>query len=135
MGWSDRHTQNHPCVCSEYTLLPKRTRALGDQHRLMSVHEATPLRGQITVYRLRLADAAADLGTAPRQRGGYAEAGPPPRPALALYESCCGPGHARIAAPLSALGTACAARGRPGEAERLCRRALDLIGTRTSERS
>jgi Flp pilus assembly protein TadD len=101
----------------------------------MSVHEAIHLREQITVYRLRLADAAADLGTALGQRGEYAEAEPLLRQALALYESCCGPDHARLAAPLSALGTACAARGRPGEAERLCRRALDLIGTRTSERS
>jgi Flp pilus assembly protein TadD len=101
----------------------------------MPVHEATQLREQIRVYRMRLADAAADLGIALGRHGEYAEAEPLLRQAIAGYETCCGPDHARLAAPLSALGAACAARGRPGEAERLCRRALDIIHTRAPERS
>jgi hypothetical protein len=101
----------------------------------MSASQATQLQEQIRVYRMRLADAAADLGTALGQRGEYAEAEYLLRQAISIYESCCGMEHARLAAPLSALSVACAARGRPGEAERLCRRALDIIDIRALERS
>ena len=101
----------------------------------MSASQATQLQEQIRVYRMRLADAAADLGTALGQRGEYAEAESLLRQAISIYESCSGMEHARLAAPLSALSVACAARGRPGEAERLCRRALDIIDIGALERS
>jgi Flp pilus assembly protein TadD len=101
----------------------------------MPAHQAGQLREQIRVYRMQLADAAADLGTTLGQRGEYTEAEALLRQAIAVYEACCGPNHVRLAAPLSALGVACAARGRPDEAERLCRRALKIIDTRALERS
>ena len=101
----------------------------------MPVHQAEHLRKQVQAYRMQLADAAADLGTALGQRGEYTEAEALLREAIAVYEACCGPDHVRLAAPLSALGAACAARGRPDEAERLCRRALEIIDTGALERS
>jgi Flp pilus assembly protein TadD len=101
----------------------------------MPVHQARRLQEQVRVYRMQLADAAADLGTALGQRGDYADAEALLRRAIAVYEACCGPNDVRLAAPLSALGAACAARGRPDEAERLCRRALKIINTRALERS
>ena len=101
----------------------------------MSVHQVLQLREQLRTYRVQLADAAADLGSALGRRGEYAEAEPLLRTAVAIYESCCRADDARLAASLTALGAACAARGRPGEAERLCRRALEIIEKRALERS
>jgi Flp pilus assembly protein TadD len=101
----------------------------------MSVDEAGQPSEQLRTYRVRLADAAAGLGTALSRRGEYVEAETLLREAVAIYESCCGADDARLAASLTALGAACAARGRPGESERLCRRALDIITTRGLERS
>jgi tetratricopeptide (TPR) repeat protein len=90
---------------------------------------------EIGVARLRLADAAAELGTLLGALGEHREAEPLLRQAVDIFESCGGPHQARLAGALSALGTACAARGRLDEAERLCRRALQVIDTRALERS
>jgi Flp pilus assembly protein TadD len=49
------------------------------------------------------------------------------RRAVQILEDEYGPDDARLASPLSALGAACAARGRLAEAERLYRRALSLL--------
>jgi tetratricopeptide (TPR) repeat protein len=116
-------------------LLPTRANHPHGQHQVMPVDEAGQLHEQLAVYRMRLADAATDLGSALGQRGEYAEAEALLRQAIAAYESCCGPDDVRLAAPLTALAAACAARGRPGEAERLCRLALQIIHTRALERS
>jgi len=94
----------------------------------MSVDRARGLGEQVREARLRLADSAAQLGTLLGLLGEHGEAEDLLRQAIAIYESSCGAGHVRLAAPLSALGAACAARGRLPEAERLCRRALEILG-------
>jgi tetratricopeptide (TPR) repeat protein len=116
-------------------LLSKRADAPRGQHHVMPVNQAGQLREQIRDHRMRLADATADLGTAFGQRGEYAQAERLLRQAITIYESCSGPDHARLAAPLSALSALCAARGRLGEADRLCRRALTILNTQILEKS
>ena len=124
-------------------MLSKRAPARPGHSRLVSVDQSIhqPSRSgahvgaEIGVARLRLADAAAELGTLLGALGEHREAEPLLRQAVDIFESCGGPDQARLAGALSALGTACAARGRLDEAERLCRRALQIIDTRALERS
>jgi tetratricopeptide (TPR) repeat protein len=93
----------------------------------VSVDQGSQLRERVRVTRLRLADTAAELGTVLGLLGEHAEAESLLRQAIGIYESSCGTDHPRLAAPLNALGAACAARGRLGEAERLYRRALRIV--------
>ena len=104
----------------------------------MSVHQAVEqprqLGNEIPHARLRLADAAAELGALLGQLGDYTEAEPLLRHAVRIYQSRQGRDHLRLAAALTALSGACAARGRLVEAERLSRRALHVIDMEAQER-
>jgi tetratricopeptide (TPR) repeat protein len=93
----------------------------------MSAERAGTLREQVRGARLRFADSAAELAAVLSLLGEHAEAEGLLRQAIGIYESSCGPEHVRLAAPLNALGAACAARGRLAEAERLCQRALRIV--------
>jgi tetratricopeptide (TPR) repeat protein len=108
-------------------LLSKPAGRLPGQHRPVSVHQARTLREQVRAARLRLADEAAELGAVLGLLGEHAEAEGLLRQAIGIYESSCGTDDPRLAAPLNALSSACAARGRLAEAERLCHRALRIV--------
>jgi len=82
--------------------------------------------------RLRLADVAAELGTVLGSLGEHTEAENLLRQAIGIYESNCGTHDPRLAAPLTALGATCAARGRLAEAEALHHRALHIINPRST---
>jgi Flp pilus assembly protein TadD len=107
--------------------------------RSVSVHQAvdspSQLGNQVSLARVHLADAVAELGTLLSQLGEFREAESLLRRAVAIYESRPGPDVFRLAAALSALSVACAARGRFGEAERLSRHALQIIDPKAQEQS
>jgi tetratricopeptide (TPR) repeat protein len=116
-------------------LLSKRAFARSGHDRSVSIHETREQPGQlgdeVWLARLRLADAATELGALLSQLGEYREAESLLRHAISTYESRRGPNGAGLAAALNALSATCAARGRLGEAERLCRRVLQIINANT----
>ncbi|WP_354643706.1 tetratricopeptide repeat protein [Kitasatospora camelliae] len=79
------------------------------------------------------ADAAVALGTRLEAVGEHARAEEALRHAVRIYEAAYGPDDRRLALPLNALGTACAARGRLAEAERLLTRSLALLARDRAE--
>jgi tetratricopeptide (TPR) repeat protein len=114
-------------------MLPKRAGAERGHHQRMGVGQAGKLREQVDVARLRLADIAAALGAVLGVLGEHTEAEALLRQAIGIYETSCGTDDPRLAAPLNALGAACAARGRLAEAEQLYHRALHIINPRALE--
>jgi tetratricopeptide (TPR) repeat protein len=101
----------------------------------MSVQHARDLRERVRETWLRLADVAAELGTILGWLGEHTEAENLLRQAIGIYESSCGTHDPRLAAPLTALGATCAARGHLAEAEALHHRALHIITTRAMEQT